>query len=488
MTVSQKVEPRSPKLKSSSVDFPIEQAFNLADPMQKLECTFPCRIHNSYHNGPTPVEIVEPRGHYNRYNTELKHIAFGIASSSNLFETRKEYIKAWWRPKETRGVVWVDKKVKKNTDEKLPQIRVSQDTTRFKYTNRQGSRSALRITRVVSETLKLGMKDIRWFVMGDDDTVFVVNNVVRVLSKYDHTQFYYIGSGSESHIQNIFFSYAMAFGGGGFAISYPLAKELSKMQDNCIQRYPGLYGSDDRIQACMAELGVPLTKELGFHQYDVYGDLVGLLGAHPVTPLVSLHHLDVVEPIFPGMKRAKAIQHLLEAAKEDSASLMQQSICYDSNRFWSITISWGYVVQIMRGIMSPRELEMPSRTFLNWYKRADYTAYAFNTRPVESHPCQKPFVFYMRKVKFDRPRWQTISIYYRHKIKSRNCRWRIPSPEKLDSVVILKKRDDQRWKKSPRRDCCRVMRSEKNNSMVISVGKCREGEISKFQLSKKQSS
>ncbi|XP_012839954.1 PREDICTED: uncharacterized protein LOC105960340 [Erythranthe guttata] len=34
----------------------------------------------------------------------------------------------------------------------------------------------------------------------------------------------------------------------------------------CIQRYPGLYGSDDRMQACMAELGVPLTKELGFHQ------------------------------------------------------------------------------------------------------------------------------------------------------------------------------------------------------------------------------
>ncbi|PNX74398.1 transferring glycosyl group transferase, partial [Trifolium pratense] len=58
----------------------------------------------------------------------------------------------------------------------------------------------------------------------------------------------------------------MAYGGGGFAISYPLAVALEKMQDRCIQRYPGLYGSDDRIQACMAELGVPLTKEKGFHQ------------------------------------------------------------------------------------------------------------------------------------------------------------------------------------------------------------------------------
>ena len=166
-----------------------------------------------------------------------------------------------------------------------------------------------------------------------------------------------------------------------------------------------------------------------------------------MTPLVSLHHLDVVEPIFPRMKRAKALAHLLEASKEDSASLMQQSICYDSTRYWSILVSWGYVVQILRGVMSPRELEMPTRTFLNWYKRADYTAYAFNTRPVERHPCQKPFVFYMNKVEYDRARKQTIGVYYRHKTRSRYCRWRMASPEKLDSVVVLKKRDDLRWQK-----------------------------------------
>jgi hypothetical protein len=58
----------------------------------------------------------------------------------------------------------------------------------------------------------------------------------------------------------------MAYGGGGFAISYPLAKALDSMQDSCIQRYPVLFASDDRIQACMAELGIPLTKEPGFHQ------------------------------------------------------------------------------------------------------------------------------------------------------------------------------------------------------------------------------
>lgn len=199
--------------------------------------------------------------------TQLRHVVFGIAASAKLWEQRKNYIKLWYRSNDMRGVVWLDDKVKTEKNESLlPPVRISGDTSKFAYKNKQGHRSAIRISRIVSETLRLGMKDVRWFVMGDDDTVFVTENLIRVLRKYDHNQFYYIGSLSESHLQNIFFSYNMAYGGGGFAISYPLAEALSKMQDRCIQRYPGLYGSDDRMQACMAELGVPLTKETGFHQ------------------------------------------------------------------------------------------------------------------------------------------------------------------------------------------------------------------------------
>lgn len=182
-------------------------------------------------------------------------------------------------------------------------------------------------------------------------------------------------------------------------------------------------------------------------QYDVYGDLLGLLGAHPITPLVSIHHLDVVEPIFPRTTRVKALQHLMQSVRHDSASIMQQSICYDKKKYWSISISWGYVVQILRGVISPRELEMPTRTFLNWYKKADYTAYAFNTRPVTKHPCQKPFVFYMSSSRYDRARKQVVGVYSRHKSRSPYCRWKMNSPEKIDSVVVLKRPDPLRWQK-----------------------------------------
>lgn len=220
------------------------------------------------HTTKIATNLITPTQKYaQRYDYRLKDIVFGIAGSAVMWERRKEYIKVWYRPKEMRGIVWLDHKVNTSWEkEGLPEIRVSDEVSQFKYTKQPPLDAAVRISRVVSETVRRGFKDVKWFVMGDDDTIFVVDNLLRILSKYDHRNFYYVGSSSESHIQNIFFSYSMAFGGGGFAISYPLAIEIEKMQDRCLHRYPTLYSSDDRVQACMAELGVPLTKENGFHQ------------------------------------------------------------------------------------------------------------------------------------------------------------------------------------------------------------------------------
>ncbi|KAG7557433.1 hypothetical protein ISN44_As11g034010 [Arabidopsis suecica] len=422
-------------------------------------------------------------------STDLNHVVFGIAASSKLWKQRKEYIKIWYKPKKMRGYVWLDKEVKIKSEtgdqENLPSVRISGDTSSFPYTNKQGHRSAIRISRIVSETLMSldseSKKSVRWFVMGDDDTVFVTDNLIRVLRKYDHEQMYYIGSLSESHLQNIFFSYGMAYGGGGFAISYPLAVALSKMQDRCIKRYPALYGSDDRMQACMAELGVPLTKEIGFHQYDVHGNLFGLLAAHPVTPFVSMHHLDVVEPIFPNMTRVRAIKKLTSPMKIDSAGLLQQSICYDKHKSWTISVSWGFAVQVFRGSFSPREMEMPSRTFLNWYKRADYTAYAFNTRPVSRNHCQKPFVFHMSNAKFDPQLNTTVSQYTRDRVPHPACRWDMANPEEINTIVVYKKPDPHLWTRSPRRNCCRVLQTKRNNTLWINVGVCRAGEVTEVK-------
>ncbi|KAJ3680294.1 hypothetical protein LUZ60_016572 [Juncus effusus] len=423
--------------------------------------------------------------------TGLQHIVFGIASSARLWDKRKEYIKLWFRPNQMRGFVWLDKPVKESSPSSassphqlgLPMLKISSDTSKFPYTHRQGHRSAIRLSRIVSETYRLSLPNVRWYVMGDDDTAFVPANLVRVLSKFDHRQPYYIGSQSESHLQNIFFSYNMAYGGGGFAISRALAQKLAGMQDSCLNRYPALYGSDDRIQACMAELGIPLTRHLGFHQYDVYGDLLGLLSAHPVTPLVSLHHLDVVQPIFPNVSRAEAVRKLFDGpVRIDSAGTMQQSICYDSKNRWTVSVSWGFVVQVVKGIMSPREMEMPARTFLNWYKRADYKAYAFNTRPVARNPCQKPYVYYMYNASLEREYRTSVTQYKLHRTDRPACRWKMADPaDRMDRIVVYKKPDAGLWDRAPRRNCCRVMKSPgSERTMSIDVGVCREGEFSQI--------
>lgn len=102
--------------------------------------------------------------------------------------------------------------------------------------------------------------------MGDDDTVFFTENLVTVLAKYNHREMYYIGGNSESVEQNVMHAYDMAFGGGGFAISYPLAAELVRIMDGCLNRYFNFYGSDQRVWACVGEVGITLTRERGFHQ------------------------------------------------------------------------------------------------------------------------------------------------------------------------------------------------------------------------------
>lgn len=105
------------------------------------------------------------------------------------------------------------------------------------------------------------------YVMADDDSVLFIDNIVEVLSKYDHTKYYYLGSqASESILSNAFFSFNMGFGGAGLVLSYPLVAALSKTLDGCIKRYPHKWSADFYTYICIASLGVALTPHRGFHQ------------------------------------------------------------------------------------------------------------------------------------------------------------------------------------------------------------------------------
>ncbi|KAF6151390.1 hypothetical protein GIB67_012250, partial [Kingdonia uniflora] len=329
--------------------------------------------------------------------TNISHILFGIGGSAKTWKDRKHYNELWWKPGITRGFVWLDERPNETWPRTSIPYWVSEDTSKFKYTNSYGSRSAIRIARIILESFRLGVDNVRWFVMGDDDTVFFTENLVSVLEKYDHNQMYYIGGNSESVEQDVIHSYGMAYGGGGFAISYPLVVELVKVLDKCIDRYTYFYGSDERIRACLTEIGVPVTTEPGFHQIDVRGDPYGLVSAHPMAPLVSLHHLDYVNPLFPSKNQLNSLRSLLSSYNMDPSRILQQSFCYEPQRNWSIAVSWGYTVQLYPSFVTPNELETPQQTFVTW-KTWSSGPFTFNTRHLNPEPCDRPLVYLLDHV------------------------------------------------------------------------------------------
>ncbi|KAK2414387.1 transferring glycosyl group transferase [Trifolium repens] len=404
--------------------------------------------------------------------TKISHVLFGIGGSYVTWNTRHFYSELWWRQNVTRGFVWIDKEPPINEtwpETSLP-YKVSADTSSFKYTCWYGSRSAIRIARILKESFELGLDNVRWFVMGDDDTVFFTDNLITVLSKYDHNQMYYIGGNSESVEQDVIHFYTMAYGGGGFAISYPLAAELVKILDGCIDRYSEYYGSDQKVQSCISEIGVQITKEPGFHQVDIRGNPYGLLAAHPVAPLVSLHHLDYVDSIFPNMPRVESVKRLMTGYKLDPGRTVQQTFCYDHTRNWSVSVSWGYSVELYPFLLRAKDLETAFRTFKTWRSWSD-GPFTFNTRPVSGDPCEKPLVYFMDRV-VDVGEGLTRSGYTRNddvsgKVCERDDYLEVLGVEYINvSAPLLL---PNYWKEAPRRQCCEIINDADSVDNVVNV-------------------
>lgn len=176
---------------------------------------------------------------------------------------------------------------------------------------------------------------------------------------------------------------------------------------------------------------------------DIRGDAYGLLAAHPMTPLLSLHHLDYIKPLLPNRTKFDSLKTLIQTYQFDPPRLMQQSYCYYNNWWhrWSISISWGYTVQIYPSILTSHELQMPLQTFLTWRSFKD-GPFTFNTRPVSSNPCELPAIYYIANVQ-DYGN-DTVTTYERDgslkKCKKGNY------PHAIETVVVLaSKMDPSYW-------------------------------------------
>lgn len=133
-------------------------------------------------------------------------------------------------------------------------------------------------------------------------------------------------------------------------------------------------------------------------QFDVQGNPYGILSAHPLAPLVSIHHLDQLKSVFPNQTQMSSLRKLIGAYQLDPARIVQQSICYDHSRKWSISISWGYTIQIYSLLVSAADLQMPLQTFKTWRSWSD-GPFTFNTRWLNPDVCGQPSIFFLDRVK-----------------------------------------------------------------------------------------
>ncbi|KAJ6310024.1 hypothetical protein OIU76_014875 [Salix suchowensis] len=449
---------------SKSQDNPFSDSVNLPFHFQWSADSSSTSVHNTTMESPT----------------NISHIGFIVISSLNSWRWRKAYIESWWRPNVTRGYVFMDKEP---TQEFLPwpatspPFQVNADITKLRVFPRIANPLQVRMFHSLLDMYRVGDKDLRWLIMCDDDSVMFVDNLVEVLGKYDHTKYQYIGGISECVKSNADFSFDMGFGGAGYAVSYPFAQAISTKLDDCIERYPYLWVSDHMAQSCFADLGIALSIEKGIHQIDLHGDISGFLSSHPQSPLLTLHHFDTIDPIFPKMDKFEAIRHIMKAAKVDQSRLAQQTICYQRESNWSFSVSWGYSAHIYENIIPRSILRKPLETFRPWERNAPAPFFMFNTRWAFNNSCEAPHVFFFESIEHNPENGQVLTTYVR--AAPRN----LPpcsasgnhSADSISKIRVLSQATTR--KTAAVIECCDVNYKAETNSTDIKIRSCLKDEV-----------
>ncbi|KAJ3700251.1 hypothetical protein LUZ61_003956 [Rhynchospora tenuis] len=228
---------------------------------------------------------------------------------------------------------------------------------------------------------------------------------------------------------------------------------------------------------------------------DLNGDAYGMLAAHPLAPLVSLHHLDHVKPIISNKpSQQEALQTLFSAYEVDPARTLQQAFCYDigaeAGSVLSVSVSWGYTVQVYPQELVPNELETPLQTFKTWL--GSDGPFTFNTRPFSTDPCARPVIFLLESVLHNQTN-VTLTQYTRNKNADdqalaegkANCENRgFSVASRIEKVkVFAPKMDPSLWKQAPRRPCCKTQITEQGTTLDVQIKSCSPGESTTVPVS-----
>lgn len=169
-------------------------------------------------------------------------------------------------------------------------------------------------------------------------------------------------------------------------------------------------------------------------QIDIRGNPFGLLSAHPLAPLVSLHHLDYVQSIFPGMTQIDSLKKLAIPYKADPGRTLQHCFCYDLSRSWSASVSWGYSIQLYPSLVTAKQLETAFSTFRTW-RTWNNGPFTFNTRLMADDPCERPVIYFLDRVE-SLGAGKTLTRYKRYVLEDKDVKMDCEKPEYAPILAV----------------------------------------------------
>lgn len=175
-------------------------------------------------------------------------------------------------------------------------------------------------------------------------------------------------------------------------------------------------------------------------QWDIRGSAHGLLTSHPIAPFISVHHLEAVDPFYPGLSSLEGLKLFTKAMKMDSRTFLQRSICYDHSRRLTFSVSLGYVVQVLPNIVYPRDLEPSELTYSAWNGIKRRNEFDHDTKDPIRSICKKPVLFFLKDIR--REGEATLGSYARDRgsndMKRRVfCFPRLPPLRHVQTIEVL---------------------------------------------------
>lgn len=220
-----------------------------------------------------------------------------------------------------------------------------------------------------------------------------------------------------------------------------------------------------------------MTRLRALHQFDVTGNARGLLQAYSVGPLLSLHHVLGVDPVFPNMTHIAALQRLTRGMLADPLYFLTTAVCIDSNRLFTVVVSWGYSVRILDGVWSGWDLQKVERTFRRFGRG---TQFAFNVRdeiPSANFSCALPIDLWVDDVR-PKKNGSVESLYSRNDLEGQDTPCALNVSRILRVKVVREASESSssegcglhdRWQ------CCRLVETDDSGlALTVVLSSCKE--------------